>query len=119
MTRKQIEARKDAIYFTVYGNGMRVGKWNQFTKSQKSELEELSCREMINSSLIYNGHILLSQRKGYSYQQYILPYESKVGRNRLNELIDEQIEDFKKAEVGYAGCDSEGCSYNYCKWADD
>lgn len=119
MTRKQIESRKNAIYSTVYGNEMRIGKHDQFTRSQKRELEELSCREMINSSLVYNGYILLSQRKGYSYKMYIMPYEKRVGKARLNILIDEQIEDFKKAEVGYAGCDSEGCSYNYCKWADE
>lgn len=119
MTGKQIKKRQDEIYYTVYKGGVRIGKWNKFTAKQRKELAELSCREMINSILIYNGVLLISQQRGYSYEQYLKPREEEIGKERMIELINEQIKDFEKAEVGYAGTDSEGCSYNYCKWADD
>ena len=79
--------------------------------------EELSCRGMINSILIYHG--VDNVRKGtYFYNQYLSEYTWKLGEDTVARLCDEQVQDFKKAAVSFAGyCD--GISYNSIMWADE
>ncbi len=85
--------------------------------------EELSCREMINSILIYGE----SCKEGdYPYERYVRPYyegtghhDGLISKERVHQLIKEQEYDISQAEIGFAGEDSEGVSYNYCKWADE
>lgn len=126
MTEKQIEAAKDALHKKYYGNNCRY--WENliqpWTKEDEILEEELSCRSMINSMLVYGDS---TEEGSYSYDRYLKPYyEGDTWRNkglitkaRVLELIEEQKADFAKAEVGFAGYDSEGCSYNYCRWADE
>lgn len=125
MTEKQIEAAKDALHKKYYGDGcMFIDNLKQpWTKEDKILEEELSCRNMINSILIYGG---TCAKDSYQYKQYLKPYikgdqwhKVLLSEERVDELIAEQKADFAKAEVGFAGYDSEGCSYNYCKWADE
>jgi hypothetical protein len=106
MTQKEIDrAKEDAEYGTVL-------------------YEELSCRDMINSMLIYGDS---TEVDGYNFNRYLKPYyvgrpqfkkKPLLTRERVIELIEEQKESFKKAKVSFAGYDSEGVSYNSCDWGD-
>lgn len=122
MTAKEIQAAKDLLHMRYYGDGcVKPGvKW---LKEDEVLDEELSCREMINSILIYGGSC---DAGSYQYDKYLKPYTEKetwhnglITLTRLDELIKEQKADIAKAEIGFAGYDSEGVSYNYCRWADE
>lgn len=138
MTEKEINKRENEIYYRVYKGGVRIGKHNLFTDEEKQEMKELDARSMINSVLIYGyktgskevwdyesqklvsvvEHILKHNRyvRDYAYNQ---DYYNFLGEARTMRLIEEQVNDFAKAEVGFAGYDSEGVSYNYCRWGDE
>jgi hypothetical protein len=111
MTRKQIDALKETA---EYGTEL---------------YEELSCREMINSILIY-GNINSADEGGYSHERYVKPfytgkhqfYNKKplLTKERVLELIEEQKADFAKAVVrANTYTDGEGCTYNSCRWEDE
>lgn len=121
MTRKQIEAREAQIYDSVYHGEVRFGKFDQFTEKQKQELAELSCRKMINSILVYNGENAVKNEEGYNYKQYLKPREEEVGKERLKELISEQIASFKDAKCEWIdGSENfNGGPYKSCKWKDE
>ena len=95
-----------------------------WTKEDEVLEEELSCRGMINSILIYGNS---TDEGSYSYDRYLKPYTIKgtwhdglIPKKRLNKLIAEQKADFAKAVVRTnVYTDSEGCSYNSCRWADE
>ena len=122
MTAKEIQAIKDTLHKKYYGDecvkpGVKWEKQDEITE------EEMSCREMINSIMIYGGSC---EKNTYQYEKYLLPYTKKgtwhdglITLARLDELIKEQKADIEKAEIGFAGCDSEGVSYNYCRFADE
>lgn len=138
MTGKEIEKRTNEIYYRVYKGGVRIGKHDLFTDEERQELKELYARDMINSVLIYGyktgskevwdyesqklvsvvEHILKHNRyvRDYAYNQ---AYHDFLGEARTIRLIEEQVKDFAKAKVGFAGYDSEGVSYNYCLWGDE
>ena len=82
------------------------------TEEQNRLYEELSCRSMINSCLIYWTRFLESRYKD--------DYIKELWEMRVKELYDEQLEDFKKATVYHNVYeDWEGCTYNSIKRADD
>lgn len=126
MTQKQIEAAKDALHKKYYGNKCvyfenLIQPW---TKEDEVLKEELNCRSMINSMLIYGDS---TDKESYGYNKYLKPYTEKgnwhdglFNEKRLAELIAEQKADFAKAIVRQSVyTDSEGCTYNSCKWEDD
>lgn len=128
MTQKQIEAARKALNEKHYGDGPYV-KENEIVRWYKKDKilrKELSCREMINSILIYDGAD--SCKPGaHSYEEYLKPYAAKskwhaglISEERLSELIAEQTEDVAKAKVGWCEQpDSEGGYYKYCRFADE
>ena len=125
MTAKQIQAAKDLLHMRYYGDNPRTpdNLKRQWLKEDEVFEEELSCREMINSIMIYGGSC---GKDTYEYNKYLKPYTEKgtwhdglITVARLDELIREQKEDIAKAEIGFAGYDSEGVSYNYCRFADE
>lgn len=105
MTRKQIESVMSTL-----------PRFEERTEEQRQTYKELSCREMVNSILIYGGK---PRKENGEYDKYLKSYVNELGKDKVDELIGEQEEDFSKAIVGYAGTDSEGVSYNYCRWADE
>lgn len=119
MTQKQIEARKNAIYFSVYKGGVRIGKTDEFTESQNRELEELACRDMVNSILIYHYEPTQKRIAFPKGNRYLHSYIVTLGLDLTKKLWKEQVKDFRKTMVGNAGSDSEGCTYKCCKCADD
>ncbi len=126
MTAKEIQAAKDLLYMRYYGDECRVPQnlKRPWIKEDEVFEEELSCREMINSMLIYGDSI---EKDSYGYNKYLKPYTEKgtwhdglLTEQRVNELIAEQKADFAKAKVRYGVyTDGEGCTYNSCVWADE
>ena len=116
MSSEEIEVRETALYFRVYKGGPRIDKHERFTKSELMEFEELSCRSMINSCLIYGTLYNFYDEKNQKFVRYGKDFEESLGYDLTLKLLRAQQERFKHAEVGYAGEDYEGCSYNYCKW---
>lgn len=79
---------------------------------------ELRCIDMMHSILIYN-YVPEQEEMPYPESNYYLKdYAEEIGIERAKQLWEEQVADYRNAEVGFAGTDFEGCSYNYCKWAD-
>lgn len=118
MTGKQIRLAMDAIPHGIY--------YHSATKQQKKEYAELSCREMINSIMIYGNINSPYSEKEDELDRYLEERWQERGsmfyvpRKRIIELVKEQQADFAKAVVKsnvYTDC--EGCTYNTCVWADE
>lgn len=126
MTAKEIQAAKDALYEKYYGDKSRLPQnlKQPWTKEDEIFEEELSCRDMINSMLVYGDSV---EKGSYGYNKYLKTYTEKgtwhdglLTEKRLAEIIAEQKKDFEKAIVKRdVYTDSEGCSYNSCRWADE
>lgn len=126
MTEKQIRAAEEELNKKYYGDECRIleNLKQPWTKKDKILKEELSCRGMINSILIYGDS---ADKGSYSYDRYLKPYTVKgtwhdglINEKRLAELVAEQKADLAKAVVRTnAYTDSEGCTYNSCTWADE
>lgn len=103
MTGKEIEKARGNL------NTMR---FIDMTKEQIKLYYELQCREMINSCLCYGTDFLTSR--------YAKDFIDKIGFDRVHELYEEQVEDFKKATLYInVHTDCEGVTYNSIKWADE
>ena len=111
MTKNQIEAAKKAL----------PRMFKDMTPEQKTLSNELSCREMINSCLIYGsatGNFYDPETRQFG--QYGLSYVKALGEETVVRLFNEQCEDFSKAYVVFGVyTDHEGCTYNSCVWADE
>ncbi len=127
MTDKQIQAVKDRLNEKYYGDKVRL-IWNQkrpITKKDETLYTELSCREMINSCLIYGSDPFRKIYKwwyehGYCERSYMSDYEDKLGVERVRQLYEEQKYDISQAKVHHnVHTDSEGLSYNSITWADE
>lgn len=120
MTGKQIEKAKGELRDNVIANGP--------TEQTRQLDNELSCRSMINSLLVY-GYSPIG--KDGQLNEYLLPYGEKndidpfskhcyIGRERVLELIKEQQTDFEKAIVRKGVyTDNEDVTYNSVIWADE
>ena len=109
MTRKQIEEAKNSL-----------PRFNNRTYEEKHIADELSCREMINSCLIYCNPTAFYDETTHEFQYYALRYVKDLGEETVKRLWDEQLTDFGKATVQLGvHTDSEGCCYNNCIWADE
>ena len=114
MTNKQIEAAKRTL--PQWDRGTPP----QLTSQQKIYEQELSCRGMINSCLIYGQRYSFYDDEKKEFGKYAQDYIKYLGEEEVTRIWNEQIEDFSKAEVQHnVHADVEGCSYNSCKWADD
>lgn len=113
MTEKQIRQ--------AYNN---LPIYSEMTPQQKKLYAELSCRELINSIMIYNGINAPYDKETDTLNEYLKEEKTNslfyLPRERIIELIKEQQEDFKNAVVKTnVYTDFEGCTYNSCIWADD
>lgn len=123
MTEKQIEQEEISLYdeMSLY-DFYHAGKKLSSTKEKR--LKELRCLRMIDSQLAYDNNFRFSKmgvldyspeavlRKDLnSYHSYLLEYVEALGRARVLELIQEQMDSIESIKVGVF-TDSEGCSYN-------
>jgi len=125
MTQKQIEKAKDELNFKYYGDEVRIpaNEKQPWTKKDKVLMEELSCRDMINSMLIYGSN---TDEGSWAFNKYLASYyegnvwhKALLTKERVLELVAEQNADFAKATVHHNVYeDSEGCTYNSCDWGD-
>ena len=115
MTQKQMDAIKATL-----------PRFNEpRTAEQKRIGTELACRDMINSCLVYNGEKFgrehfFNDRPWSNADIYADEYIKELGAERVNEIFEEQLADFRNAIV-YRGVftDDEGVTYNSIKWADE
>ena len=127
MTDKQMKRIKDELDEKYYGNKplFKENLKMPISKQDETIYQELSCRDMINSILIYGDN--QCDENSYSFKNYLLPYTQKITYHkglitleRLRELIKEQQESVAKAIVHKnVGCDSEGLMYNSITWEDE
>jgi hypothetical protein len=128
MTDKQISAIKHRLNEKYYGDEPHLPEYLKQPWSKEDEIleEELSCREMINSILVYGES---ADENSRSFEQYLRPYFEKVRgsfrdgiltKGRVLQLIEEQKYDISRARINQnVHTDSEGLSYNSITWADE
>lgn len=131
MTGNAIRFRKNEL--------MAISKKRKLSAKELKEHKELSCRDMVNSILIYHfapkqtevlnnitgevipvSEMILKDRYMDDYARNKKVNFLYIGEKRVKEIISEQMDDYSKAEVNI-GCytDHEGCTYNSCRWADE
>ena len=114
MTDKQIRVAKDSL-----------PRLMDMNKEQENVYAELSCREMINSIMIYGNINSPYNEKTGELDYYLRDYAKDsgfhgIGKQRVIELVREQQADFAKAKVNCGVyTDGEGCTYNSCTWGDE
>lgn len=111
MTEKQIEVAKKALPF----------HFEDMTPEQCRQYEELSCRSMINSCLVYgSAHYNFYNPQTNQFGYYAMDYIKSLGDKTVIRLYNEQVKEFSKAVVMCnVYTDSEGVSYNSCMWKDE
>ena len=80
MTGKQIEAAKQSL-----------PRFNNRTAQDKCIDDELSCREMINSCLIYGNPTAFYNESTGEFQEYARRYVNDLGEETVKRLWDEQL----------------------------
>lgn len=124
MTATQIEKLKDEINTKYYGDECLLPENLKMpiTKEDETLLEELECREMINSCLVYGDDPFEETEKwwymhGYCKRSYMSDYEDTLGKERVRELYEEQKESLSKATIHHnVYTDNEGLTYNSVDW---
>ena len=118
MTQKEIDRAKATLPSRF--------EYKTWTEEQKQMDYELSCRETINSCLAYHGEkfgriAFWEEVEGrWGDKSYAAPHVRVLGRERVEELFDEQLKDFRKATVHLSVfTDDEGLTYNSIQWADE
>lgn len=121
MTDKQFEQKKKELRaeMNAKGFGWIDGKYFKPPEEYKLREEELSCISMINSILAYgyfgDGAEGVMQRQEKAYYNYLAEYVELFGREKVVELIQEQINSIKSIKTN-VHTDSEGLSYNSIVW---
>ena len=117
LKQKTIELREE---MTAKGYGMVDGKYIEPPKEYEIRKQELWCIGMINSILCYNcrgytkAEDVLHYEEHRSYRNYLEEYVDKLGRERVLELIQEQIDSIEDIAVGVF--QDEGLTYNSIIW---
>ena len=127
MTDKQLNAARDQLNQKYYGDECRIPENLKMPISEEDEriFEELDCIDMINSCLAYGSDPYAIHDKwwcghGYCKRSYMSDYEDKLGKERVQELVNQQREEFSHAIIMHSVyTDGEGCTYNSVIFADD
>ena len=116
MTQREIDAAKATL------PRLCSIPWKDWTDEQRRLYEELSCREMINSCLVYEGIDGFWRECEWRFgdKSYAASHVRVLGLERVKELVAEQEADFAKAKVARdVFTDSEGVTYNSVRWGDE
>lgn len=118
MTQKEIDRARATL--------PRRFEYKDWTEEQKCIDNELSCRDMVNSCLVYHGEnfgwkcFWEEDEWRWGDKSYAAPFVRALGRARVEEIFKEQIEDFRRATVHTSVyTDSDGITYNSIEWADE
>ena len=120
MTDKQLQKIRNDLYYKYYGDECRIIENLKMPITKKDErlFEELYCIEMINSCLTYGVDPF--EIRDYCGTSYMTDYEKTLGKRRVKQLYEMQVEEFSKATIiSNSYTDSEGCSYNSVRFADE
>ena len=121
MTDNELERKRSEYRYkmTAEGYGWVDGKYIQPPASYKLELEELSCIDMINSILAYGGFGMtaeeIMQHQEKSCYNYLAKYVNLLGRGRVVELIQGQIDSIDTIRLS-TFTDDDGIHYNSIVW---
>lgn len=125
MTDKELHNAKEALRKEIEANGFgwQGNKYVQPTEEFKKKRKELDCVDMINSILAYNcmgyqnANDVLRYEEEESYKNYLKDYVDVLGRDRVLELIQGQIDSISYVKTDVF-TDDEGLSYNSIQWKD-
>ena len=124
MTDKQIEQKKKELReeMNAQGFGWIDGKYIKPSEEYIMREKELNCISMINSILCYNcqGYEDAEKVMEYeekSYHNYLADYVGLLGRRKVIELIQGQINSIDSVKC--VGTDSEGITYNGIVWKNE
>lgn len=121
MTDRQLRQKQAELNAEMNskGFGWINGKYIQPPEEYRLREKELGCINMINSILAYGGFGLdaetVMEHEEKAYHNYLAQYVNILGRERVVELIQGQIDSIKGINRNVA-TDSEGCSYNSIVW---
>lgn len=124
MTDRQFEQKKKELReeMNSQGFGWIDGKYIKPPKEYQMREEELHCIDMINSILAYDWFgqdaEWVIQHEEKAYKNYLAEYVALFGRNKVVELIQEQINSIKEIKRN-VHTDGEGVTYNSIIWRDE
>ena len=125
MTDKQLNQAKQQLRDEMHakGYGWINGNYIHPSKRYKIREEELSCIDMINSILAYQGAGMtdaeaVMQMEENAYHNYLAKYVELFGREQVVALIQGQIDSIDYVQHN-VHTDSEGCSYNSIVWKEE
>ena len=110
--QKEKELREE---MRTHGYGWIDGKYIQPPEEYRLRKEELRCISMIDSILAYGGfgftaeQVMKNQER--AYHNYLEYYVKALGRDKVIELIQGQIDSIASIRHGVF-TDGEGCTYN-------
>lgn len=126
-TQKQVDNQRDL--FNKKTSGRSSKDW---TKDELVEFRELSARNMMISILVYSAETTFDDKQFDELfereikNKYLGDFlrtsndiYPAISKERLKELWNDMVKDFKQAVVKYAGEDSEGVQYNSIKYLDE
>ena len=105
------------------GFGWIDGKFYKPPKEYEIRQQELSCIDMINSILCYNckgmtDAIEVLEHEEKSHYNYLADYVTKLGREKVIELIQGQIDSIDSVKMNIY-TDSDGLSYSSIIWKEE
>lgn len=121
MTGEEIKKQEEALWTKYYGDKCRTRDNLKMPWSKEDEIlmEELNCRDMIHSILIY-GSSADVEEGSRDFNRYLARYydkslnkEALLSKSRVLELIKEEKEEISNAVIYrnvYTDC--EGLTYN-------
>ncbi len=119
MNASTLEKRKKELHEKINAQCKQFPGMKLEIKDKKliNERNELSCIEMINSLLCYDcaGFKNAEEVMQREENNYLKTYVEKLGRERVVELIQEQIDSIEHVESGVF-VDDEFVSYNSIVW---
>ena len=125
MTDKQLEQARRGLFEEMrsHGYGYIDGKYINPPKRYRIRKEELSCIDMINSILCYDCRGYKDAKKVVEYEQgsyhnYLEDYIKTLGRNKVVELIQGQIDSISGVDEDVF-TDDEGVTYSSIVWKEE
>lgn len=125
MNDRQLDLKKKELReeMNSKGFGWINGTFHKPPQEYRLRQEELACIDMINSILCYNCKGMTDAAKVLEHEEksrynYLAGYVDVLGREKVVELIQEQINSIADTRDGVF-TDSEGLSYSSIIWKEE